>query len=151
MDRFIKINSMILALGLFSLAFFLYQVYEVYRVDQWSKIDAVVAESKTVAHDVMTQGRFSGTRFHKHQELVFSFNYMIAGRHYVSDRFGRIGESPLDAVWDYPAGFKFTALYNPINPMEAVVDPGHSNPIFLVISTILVAVGAIGLSQYTSL
>jgi hypothetical protein len=150
-DSFIKINSAILALGLFSLTFFLYQVYEVNQVNHWSKIDAVVAESKTVAYDVVTQSRFSGTRFHKHQELSFSFNYTIAGRRYVSNRFSRIGESPLDAVWDYPVGFHFTALCNPIDSTEAVVDPGHSNPIFLVISNVLVAVGAIGLRQCTSL
>ena len=151
MGQFVKINLVIVALGLVSLAYFLYQVHEVYRVGHWSKTDAVVSVSKTVAYDVMVQTRVGGTRFHKRQDLIFCFAYTNAGRPYVSKHFCWVGDSALDAVWDYPAGFHFTALYNPVNPRDAVVEPGHSNPFFLVISTILLAVGAIGLRQCTSI
>jgi hypothetical protein len=150
MDRFTKINLIILTLGLCSLAVYLYQVYEIHQVNHWPKTDAEVTQSRITGYDYITQSRY-GSRLHRHQEAIFEFKYEVAGRQYVSKCFCRVGDPPWNAGSDYPVGFHFNAFYNPVDPAEATVDAGVAGDIFLVISCMLFAVGFIGLKQSTSL
>jgi len=147
MDKFIKVNLAVLVLGLCFLLFYIYQFYEVSQVKHWSRIDAEVTESRTTEYEYMTQGKYTGTSFHKHQDLIFAFTYEISGHQYLSRYFYWIGKSPLDVVSEYPVGFHFRAYYNPNNPSEAAVDSGFASNFFWVISIILFLVGLIGLKQ----
>jgi Protein of unknown function (DUF3592) len=151
MRQYILINSAIVVLGLGVLAVYLYCDYELHQAEKWLKTDAKVTESRLITgYEYATQGRRTGFAMHKHLELIFSFKYAVSGHQYVSSNYYWVGSpNGYEATNEYPVGIEFSAYYNPIDPTEAVVEPGLINGLYLPVSIILLIVGLIGLKQCT--
>jgi hypothetical protein len=151
MRGFIIANSAIVILGLGFLVMYFYWDYEIHQAQKWLKTGAKVTESRIISdYEYATLGRRTGFSIHKHLELIFSFTYAVSGHQYESHYFYWVGRPNIyDATNDYPVGYEFSAVYNPSDPSEAVVEPGVINGFFLPISIILVIVGLIGLKQCT--